>query len=75
MMVDLEDVAVEVLTPNGWYRGYITVPSGGRLIDFLNTKPPIIALTHAKDPSGVRRPFVAVNLEQVLAIRHRELEQ
>ena len=46
----------------------------GRLIDFLNTKPPIIALTHAMDPSGVRRSFVAVNLEHVLAIRHREME-
>lgn len=74
MMVNREDMAVEVLTPQGWYRGYITVPAGGRLIDFLNTKPPIIALTHAMDPSGVRRSFMALNLEQVLAIRHRELE-
>lgn len=74
-MVNREDTAVEVLTPRGWYRGYITLPTGGRLVDYLNTKPPIIALTHAKDPSGVHRPFVAVNLEQVLAIRHRELEE
>ena len=74
-MVAREDMAVEVLTPTGWYRGYITLPTGGRLIDYLNTKPPIIALTHAMDPAGVRRPFVAVNLEQVLAIRHRELEE
>jgi hypothetical protein len=73
-MVNREDIAVEVLTPQGWFRGWITLPSGGRLIDFLNTKPPIIALTHAMDPSGARRTFVAVNLEQVLAIRHRELE-
>ena len=73
-MVDREDIAVEVLTPQGWYRGWITLPSGGRLIDYLNCKPPIIALTHVMDPSGVRRPFVAVNLEHVLAIRHRQME-
>ncbi len=74
-MVNREDTAVEVLTPHGWYHGYITLPAGGRLIDYLNTKPKIIALTHVMDPSGSRRPFVAVNLEQVLAIRHRELEE
>jgi hypothetical protein len=73
-MANREDIAVEVLTPQGWYRGWITLPSGGRLIDFLNSKPPIIAITHVMDPSGVRRAFVAVNLEQVLAIRHREVE-
>jgi hypothetical protein len=73
-MVNREDLAVEVLTPQGWYRGYITMPAGAGLIDYLNTKPPIIALTHAQDPLGVRRIFVAVNLEQVLAIRQSELE-
>jgi hypothetical protein len=70
-----EDMAVEVLTAQGWYRGYITVPAGGRLLDFLNTKPPIIALTHAMGPSGVRRPFMALNTEQVMAIRHKEQEE
>jgi hypothetical protein len=74
-MVNREDTAVEVLTPHGWYHGYITLPTGGRLVDYLNTKPPMIALTHARDPSGIRRRFVAVNLEQVFAIRHGELEE
>lgn len=68
-MVQREEMAVEVLTPQGWYRGYITLPTGGRLLDYLNTKPPMIALTGAVDPSGARLPFLAVNTEQVLAIR------
>ena len=68
-MVQRDEVGVEVLTPQGWYRGYITLPTGGRLMDFLNTKPAMIALTHAVDPSGARRTFLAVNTEQVLAIR------
>jgi len=68
-MVRRDEVGVEILTPQGWYRGYITLPTGGRLMDFLNTKPAMIALTHAVDPSGARRTFLAVNTEQVLAIR------
>lgn len=68
-MVQREEIAVEVLTPQGWYRGYITLPAGGRLLDYLNTKPPMIALTGAVAPSGARLPFLAVNTEQVLAIR------
>lgn len=68
-MVRRDEVGVEILTPKGWYRGYITLPTGGRLMDFLNTKPAMIALTHAVDPSGARRTFLAVNTEQVLAIR------
>ncbi|MGD0263997.1 MAG: hypothetical protein ABSD47_03455 [Candidatus Methylomirabilota bacterium] len=66
---------MELLTPQGWYRGYITVPAGGRLLDFLNTKPLMIALTHAVEPSGSRRAFLAINTEQVIAIRPQpELE-
>ena len=75
-MVQREELGVEILTPQGWYRGYVTLPAGGRLIDFLNTKPAMIALTHAVEPSGVHRAFLAVNTEQVLAIRQRqELEE
>ena len=68
-MADRDEVGVEILTPQGWYRGYITLPIGGQLMDFLNTKPAMIALTHAVGPSGARRAFLAVNTEQVLAIR------
>jgi hypothetical protein len=71
-MVQREELGVEILTPQGWYRGYVTLPAGGRLIDYLNTKPAMIALTHAVEPSGVRRTFLAVNTEQVLAIRQRQ---
>ena len=63
------DNGVEVLMTEGWYRGYITVPTGGRLLDYLNTKPPMIALTHVVDPAGLRRSFIAINTEQVLVIR------
>jgi hypothetical protein len=74
-MAQREEMGVELLTPQGWYRGYITVPAGGRLLDFLNTKPLMIALTHAVEPSGSRRAFLAINTEQVIAIRlQRELE-
>lgn len=68
-MVQREEMGVELLTPEGWYRGYITLPTGGRLLDFLNTKPPMIALTHVVDPSGARQSFLAINTEHVLAIR------
>jgi hypothetical protein len=75
-MPQREEMGVEMLTPQGWYRGYITLPAGGRLLDFLNTKPPMIALTHAVEPSGTRQAFVAVNTEQVIAIRPQsELER
>jgi hypothetical protein len=74
-MAQREEMGVELLTPQGWYRGYITVAAGGRLLDFLNTKPLMIALTHAVEPSGSRRAFVAINTEQVIAIRPQpELE-
>jgi hypothetical protein len=68
-MAQREEMGVELLTLQGWYRGYITLPVGGRLLDFLNTKPLMIALTHAVEPSGTRRAFLAVNTEQVIAIR------
>jgi len=68
-MVQREELGVEILTAQGWFRGYITLPAGGRLMDFLNTKPTLIALTHAVEPSGSRRAFLALNTEQVLAIR------
>jgi hypothetical protein len=45
------------------------VPFGGRLLDYLNTKPLMIALTDAVGPSGTAMPFVALNTKQVLAIR------
>jgi hypothetical protein len=68
-MVQRDEMAVEVLTILGWYRGHITVPAGGRLLDYLNTKPLMIALTDAVGPSGTAMPFVALNTKQVLAIR------
>ena len=68
-MAQREDMAVEILTAQGWYRGYLTLPAGGRLLDYLNTKPTMIALTGAEDPSGHRRPFLALNTEQILTIR------
>lgn len=64
-----EEIVVDVLTVRGWYRGFITLPAGGRLLDFLNTKPDMIALTGVRDPSGAHHSFVAVNTAQVLAIR------
>jgi hypothetical protein len=70
-MTRREEMGVEILTARGWYRGYITLPAGGRLLDFLNTKPPLIALTHVVEPSGARRRFIAVQSEQILAIRHQ----
>jgi hypothetical protein len=70
-MVRREELGVEVLTSQGWYRGYITLPMDAQLIDFLNAKPVMIALTHAIEPSGTRRAFLALNTEQVLAIRPR----
>ena len=75
-MVQREEIGIELLTPHGWYRGYITLPAGGELIDFLNSKPPMIALTHVVGPSGARQSFLAVNTEQVLAVRPQvELEE
>ncbi len=75
-MVRREELGVEILTPQGWYRGYVTLRAGGQLVDFLNTKPVMIALTHAVEPSGTRRAFLALNTEQVLAIRPRaDLEE
>lgn len=75
-MVQRDEMGIEVLTAQGWFRGYITVPAGGRLIDYLNTKPPMVALTHVVDPSGARRAFLAINTEMVLAIRPQpELEE
>ena len=68
-MVQRDEMAVEVLTILGWYRGHITVPVGGRLLDYLNTKPLMIALTDAVGPSGTAMPLVALNTKQVLAIR------
>jgi hypothetical protein len=69
--VERDRIPVEVLTALGWYRGTITVPSGGRLLDHLNTKPDMIALTDAVLPGGTALPFVALNTEQILAIRPR----
>ena len=73
-MVQREEMKIEVLTPRGWYQGYVTLPAGGNLIDFLNTKGAMIALTHAVEPSGARQTFLMVNAEQVLAIRPAEPE-
>ncbi len=68
-MIGREEMTVEVLTALGWYRGRITVPGHGRLLDFLNSKPHVIALTGVVTPGGAARPFAALNTEQVFAIR------
>ena len=65
---------VEVLTIAGWYRGRITLPAGGRLLDFLNTKPAMIALADVVLPGGRTQPLVAINTAQVMAIRPHETE-
>jgi hypothetical protein len=70
-MVQREQMPVDVLTVMGWYHGNITIPLGGRLLDYLNTKPEMIALTGVVDPGGTSRNFIAVNTAQVLAIRPR----
>jgi hypothetical protein len=70
-MLQRDKLVVEVLTVQGWYRGHITLPPGGRLLDYLNTKPEMVALTDVVDPVGTSRSFVAVNTAQVLAIRPR----
>ncbi len=65
-----EEAAVELLTVLGWYRGYITLPAGGRLLDYLNSKPAHIALTSVQDPAGQHHRFLALNTDQVVAIRN-----
>ena len=73
-MAERQLMAVEVLTIVGWYRGRITLPAGGRLLDYLNTKPEMIALAEAVLPSGMAQPFVAINTDHVMAIRPHERE-
>jgi len=73
-MAERQELAVEVLTILGWYRGHITLPVGGRLIDFLNTKPEMIALARAILPDGTPQAFVAINTDQVMAVRPGEGE-
>ena len=73
-MVARQEMAVEVLTILGWYRGSITLPAGGRLLDYLNTKPEMIALARAVLPDGASQPFVAINMDHVMAIRPHENE-
>ncbi|HTU01516.1 MAG TPA: hypothetical protein VMG58_06855 [Candidatus Sulfotelmatobacter sp.] len=68
-MVRREEAQVEILTVQGWYTGSITMPAGGRLLDYLNTKPTLIALTSVRDPAGQRHSFMAINTDQVVAIR------
>jgi hypothetical protein len=71
MVAQQEQMSVDVLTVMGWYHGNITLPVGGRLLDYLNTKHEMIALTGVVDPGGTARGFVAINTAQVLAIRPR----
>ena len=73
-MAEPEEMKIEVLTPRGWYRGYVMLPAGGQLIDFLNNKGGMVALTHAVEPSGARRSLLMVNAEQILAVRPAEAE-
>jgi len=68
-MLPQEERAIELLTAHGWYRGYVILPAGGRLLDYLNTKPSHIPLLSVRDPSGRHHRLLAVNTAQVLAIR------
>ena len=68
-MVRRQEAEVEILTVQGRYTGFITIPVGGRLLDYLNTKPALIALTSVRDPAGRHHAFMAVNTDQVVAIR------
>lgn len=70
--MERHEIAVEVLTILGWHRGAITLPVGGRLLDFLKTKPEMIALTRATLPNGTSQAFVALNTNHVIAIRPQE---
>jgi hypothetical protein len=74
-VVSRDELGVEVLTAKGWYRGYITMPAGGRLLDYLNARPALIAMSHVVDPTGRHQGFVAINTEQVLAIRPEALDE
>ncbi|MFB3818422.1 MAG: hypothetical protein ACE147_12210 [Candidatus Methylomirabilales bacterium] len=65
------ETAIELLTVHGWYRGYVLLPAGGRLLDYLNTRPSHIGLASVQDPAGRHHRFMAVNTDQVLAIRDR----
>jgi hypothetical protein len=64
-----QEKPVELLTTEGWYRGYILLSAGGRLLDYLNTQPSHISLTSVWDPAGRHHPSMTLNTEQVLAIR------
>jgi hypothetical protein len=66
-----EELPVDLLTVQGWYRGYVILPAGGRLLDYLNTKPAYIGLVSVQDPGGRHHRFIALNTDQVLAIRDR----
>ncbi len=68
-MADQEEVAVQVLPAQGWYRGYIVLSAGARLVDYLNTKPDMISLSGVTDPAGVHRAILVLNTEHVLAIQ------
>ncbi len=68
-MAEREEMAVELLTSRGWYRGFITLPAGGRMLDYLNTKPAHIALASADDPDGRHHKLLALNGDEVVAIR------
>ena len=72
-MLQQERLVVEVLTVQGWYRGKITLPAGGRILDYLNTKPEMIVrrLVHGM---GYRYRLHARDLpgNPDLAFRHRK---
>ncbi len=68
-MAQQEEVGVHVLTGRGWYRGYLLLPAGGRLVDYLRGRAGMIGLTGVTDPAGTHHASVLINTEQVLAIR------
>ncbi len=68
-MAQQEEVAVQVLTAQGWYRGYLVLSAGARLVDYLNSKPDMISLSGVTDPAGIHRATVVLNTEHVLAVR------
>jgi hypothetical protein len=68
-MAGRRELAVEVVAMRGWNRGYITMPVDGRLVEYLDTKPDMIALARAVLAKGVSQPFVRINTEQVTGVR------
>ncbi len=74
LMAQQEEVAIQVLTVRGWYRGFLLLPAGGRVVDYLRGKTGMIGLTGVTDPAGDHHASVCINTEHVLAVRLQTAE-